>query len=156
MSRRTGCPSRSVDGRANVVEKGENLTSDEVNPYAAPGADQPATQNELEDPATLAKIEAIIKDASQFWLAILLCIFCSALGAVLIGPWYLVRLLQWNAIAQSYPQLLDPYAPPGSLPQRFQSARKRLFVGIGFGVVAVLFGTMIILALLLTTAASAP
>ena len=89
-------------------------------------------------PASLAnpdqkKIEAVIKDANQFWLAILMCIFCSALGAVIIGPWYLVRLLQWNSIARAQPMLLDPNVPRGSLQQRFQSAKWKLIVGISFG-----------------------
>jgi hypothetical protein len=79
------------------------------------------------------KIEAVIKDANQFWLAILMCIFCSGLGAIIIGPWYFVRLMQWNSIARAQPILLDPQVPRGSIEQRFPSAKWKLIVGISFG-----------------------
>ena len=100
------------------------------NPYAAPQLDPTAPAESNPD---LKRIEAVIKDAGQFWLAILLCIFCSGLGAVIIGPWYLVRLLQWHSIAKTQPMLLDQNAPRGSLAQRFQSARWKLIAGICFG-----------------------
>jgi hypothetical protein len=76
------------------------------------------------------KINAIIKDAGQFWLALVLCIFCGLIGMLLLGPWYLVRLLQWNAMSNAYPQLLDPNTPQGSLPRRFQAAKWKLIVGL--------------------------
>jgi hypothetical protein len=90
------------------------------------------------DPATLRKAEAIIKDAGQFWLAILMCIFCTGLGTMIIGPWYFVRLMQWNSIARLQPVMLNPSAPRGSLEQRFQSARVKLVIGMSFGVVVLL------------------
>jgi hypothetical protein len=106
------------------------LATNEPNPYAAPQVEIP--------PAWAAnpeqkKIEAVIKDANQFWLAIVLCIFCSGIGAILIGPWYFFRLLQWGSIARAQPALLDPNVPRGSLEQRFQSARWKLIVGICVG-----------------------
>lgn len=81
----------------------------------------------------MQKIEAIIKDAGQFWIAILMCIFCTGLGSVIIGPWYLVRLLQWNSLAQREPLLLDRTAPRGSVAQRFQAAKGKLIAGMVVG-----------------------
>jgi hypothetical protein len=106
------------------------LSSDQPNPYAAPQAEVPPTWAVN---AGQNKIEAVIKDANQFWLAIFLCIFCSGLGAIIIAPWYLARLWQWNSLAKAQPLLLDPQVPHGSIQQRFQSARWKLMVGIGFG-----------------------
>jgi hypothetical protein len=107
---------------------------DQPNPYAAPKTDFTAVPPGTVDPALLKKIEVIIKDAGQFWLAIIICILCSALGSVIIGPWYFVRLMQWNSIAKSQPMLLDPNAPRGSVARRFQSAKIKLIIGISFGV----------------------
>jgi hypothetical protein len=114
------------------------VTVDKPNPYAAPQAPPSAAPETAVDPASLKRIEAIIKDAGQFWLAILMCFFCTGLGAVIIGPWYLVRLVQWNAIARGQPMLLDPNVPRGSLARRFQSAKTKLIIGIAFGAVTLL------------------
>lgn len=109
--------------------------SQNSNPYESPAADVvhetidfgPIADKDLE------KTRAIIKDAGQFWLAILLCILCQAVGAVIIGPWYGVRLMQWKGISKKYPKLLTPNSPAGSLPQRFQSAQWKLWVGLAVG-----------------------
>jgi len=116
------------------------------NPYASPQPDAGYASPEIAEKATMAKIEAIIKDAGQFWLAILLCIFCSALGSLIIGPWYFVRLLQWNSIARAQPMLLEPTVPKGSIAQRFQTARIRLIIGIGFGVLMVILVLLYVVA----------
>jgi hypothetical protein len=109
---------------------------EQPNPYATPQTDVTAAPTTAHvDPATLLKIEAIIKDAGQFWLAILLCFVCGALGPIIIGPWYLVRLIQWNALAKAQPMLIDPNVPPGSVAQRFQSAKTKLIIGMSFGAV---------------------
>ena len=109
------------------------MTTNDLNPYAAPQADSPFAPEGNLDPALLKKVEAIIKDAGQFWLAILMCVFCTGLGAVIIGPWYLVRLLQWHSIAQAQPMLLNPHVPLGSISQKFQSAKWKLITGLSFG-----------------------
>jgi hypothetical protein len=124
------------------------LTTNNPNPYAAPPPAPPlASPTNPEQ----KKIEAVIKDANQFWLAIVMCIFCSGLGAIIIGPWYLVRLLQWNSLANAQPLLLDPHVPRGSLEQRFQSAKWKLLVGIGFGTLIFLL-TLLYIAQLVATA----
>jgi len=81
----------------------------------------------------MKKIEAIIKDARMVAIAVLLCLLCSGCGFIIIGPWYLVRLLQWNTWATNCPALLDPNAEYGSLPQRFQSSKSRLIIGLAIG-----------------------
>ncbi|MAD80404.1 MAG: hypothetical protein CMJ50_06120 [Planctomycetaceae bacterium] len=96
-------------------------------------------------------IEAIIKDAGQFWLAIIMCIVCTGLGALIIGPWYLIRLIQWNSIARAQPMLLAPNVLRGSLEQRFQSAKIKLIIGISFGAVILL----LLILLLVTSFVSA-
>ena len=119
--------------------------SEQPNPYAAPQADVTVAPHAVKiDPASLKKIEAIIKDAGQFWLAILMCIVCSALGSVIIGPWYLVRLLQWNSMAQAHPMLLEQNVPRGSLAQRFQSAKIKLIIGMSFGAVIFLLAFLLV------------
>lgn len=111
--------------------------SNDYNPYTAPQTTPGASGHNPQDsilPEDLKKVEAVAKDAGQFWLAILMCIFCSALGSVLISPWYGIRLSQWYSLKGRYPQLLDPNAPPGSIQKQFQSAQWKLIVGICFGV----------------------
>ena len=105
------------------------------NPYAPPAEAVPAAYRPPKlDAADHKKVEAIVKDAGQFWLAIILCMLCCGIGAPLIVlVWYLIRLLQWNKFAKKYPELTIPNAPPGSLPARFQSSKWKLIVGIGFG-----------------------
>ena len=111
------------------------MTDLRPNPYAVPQTDFTYDAQVNVDRATLAKIEAIAKDAGQFWLAILMCLLCVGVGSLIIGPWYLVRLIQWSSVAQRQPQLLDPHAPHGSLARRFQSAKVKLAIGICFGAV---------------------
>ena len=128
------------------------MSANSENPYASPQTDVTAAPGGISphvDPATLRKIEAVIKDAGQFWLAILLCILCSALGSLIIGPWYLVRLMQWQKLANEHPMLVDPGVPRGSIAQRFQSAKTKLIIGIAFGalmlaLVAVYFLVLIV------------
>ena len=110
----------------------------EPNPYAAPTS--PAKVNSdvgsiVLDPKDRKKAEAIVKDAGQFWLAIILCIFCSINGALLIPIWYTVRFLQWNSMAKKYPALVAAGAPAGSFPAKFKSSQWKLIVGIVIGVV---------------------
>jgi hypothetical protein len=122
-------------------QRGGTTVSDESeNPYAAPTAASvlPDPYSGLQIPqADRKKLNAVIKDANQFWLAILLCFLCSALGLVLIGPWYLVRLMQWRSLGRTYPILLQADPIVGSVPQKFQSARLRLTLGLIFGSVMV-------------------
>ncbi|EGF26008.1 hypothetical protein RBWH47_01203 [Rhodopirellula baltica WH47] len=96
-------------------------------------------------PEVVKKTEAIIKDARQFWLAIILCFFCSGIGLIIICPWYLIRLLQWRSLAKQHPFLTEPNAPTGSLPKRFQSAKLKLILGIVFGLLTfvVLIGLLL-------------
>jgi hypothetical protein len=103
------------------------------NPYAPTALPTDNDSSQI-DPVLLAKINAIIKDAGQFWIAILLCILCSALGSVIIGIWYAVRLMQWNAIANSQPLIMAPNPAPGSIAAKFQGAKVKLIVGVVFGV----------------------
>jgi hypothetical protein len=109
------------------------MSSDQTNPYApisTPiGTDLPVPM----DNNTRAKLDAIIKDANQFWIAILLCIICSGVGSLIIGIWYLVRLLQWNAMAKAHPLLLVENPPPGSIAANFQGSKAKLIVGMVFG-----------------------
>ncbi len=87
------------------------------------------------DNATRAKLDAIIKDANQFWIAILLCIFCSGIGSLIIGIWYCVRLVQWNAMARTHPLLMAANSPPTSIAGTFQRAKVKLILGLVFGAV---------------------
>ena len=117
------------------------MNSDQPNPYAAtePLLEDATSVNRGDfDAPTLKKIDAIIKDAGQFWIAIALCFLCTALGLVVIGPWYLVRLLQWNSLARTYPKLLESNVPRNSLAKSFQSAKTKLIIGICFGVLILL------------------
>jgi hypothetical protein len=109
------------------------VTNEETNPYASPVTESVVQCRESIDPALLKKIEAVIKDAGQFWLAIIACILCTWVGAIIIGPWYLARLFQWNAIAKAQPMLLAPNVPRGSVAQRFQASRIKLIIGMVMG-----------------------
>lgn len=124
------------------------MSMDRPNPYSPPMSNYGPPRQGFVDPGTVQKAEAIIKDAGQFWLAILMCIFCSALGSIIIAPWYLVRLLQWNSLATRQPMLVDPNVPKGSLAQRFQAAKIKLILGICFGGVAFLISLVTILVLI--------
>ncbi|WP_075084636.1 hypothetical protein [Mariniblastus fucicola] len=106
------------------------------NPYKAPVVANAAQAIPAEidmQPKDRKKADAIIKDASQFWLAIFLCILCSALGALIIPIWYFVRLLQWNSLAKKYPDLVPDSPIPGSLSADFKSAQWKLIVGLAVG-----------------------
>ena len=121
------------------------MQNDFDNPYAPSNvtgyADSPVTALGIPEP-DLKKAEAVVKDADQFWLAIILCFICSALGIILIGPWYLIRILQWQSLSSRYPILMDTNAPPKTLPYRFQRAKTKLIIGIAFGGIVV--GSMIL------------
>lgn len=99
-------------------------------------------------PEVIAKAEAIIKDASQFWLAIVVCLFCSAIGFLIIGPWFLFRLLQHNSLGRKHPNLIVPNSIAGSLEQRFQKAKTGLMIGVGVSVVTLLVMVAGILAMI--------
>lgn len=108
------------------------------NPFAAP-----ATTSTLRpeiasmDTRDRKKLDAVIKDANQFWIAILFCFLCSALGLIIIGPWYLVRLLQWNRLGNTYPELRQSAPQPGTIVQKYQSARWKLMAGLIVGATVV-------------------
>ncbi len=110
------------------------MSNDPSNPYA-PTMFPAGMDTQGVDPILLAKVNAITKDAGQFWIAMVLCLLCSALGSLIIGIWYAVRLMQWNAIAKSQPFLMDPNAAPGSVAAKFQSAKTKLIIGMVFGIV---------------------
>ncbi|MEM7477826.1 MAG: hypothetical protein AAF483_22805 [Planctomycetota bacterium] len=82
-----------------------------------------------------ALVTAIVKDANQYAIAMLLSIFCSLLGCLIIGPWYFIRLRQWTQLSRSQPFLIDPNVEHGSLADQFQKARQKLITGIAFGCV---------------------
>ena len=128
------------------------MSDESENPYASPTAESvlPDPFSDLQIPqADRKKLNAVIKDGNQFWLAILLCFLCSALGFVLIGPWYLVRLMQWRSLGKTYPILLQADPIVGSIPQKFQSARSRLLLGLIFGLgIALLLLSLILAAAL--------
>lgn len=110
----------------------------ERNPYSAPisassKAEIPQTRYPENDQK---KIQSLVRDASQFWLAIVLCFFCSAIGALIIPFWYTFRLFQWSSLAKQYPSLTEQNAPKGSMEAKFQSSKWKLVVGLVFGGIA--------------------
>jgi hypothetical protein len=120
------------------------------NPYAPPvDADIVDTGDPLIEAADHRKLNAVVKDANQFWLAILLCILCSGCGALIIPIWYTVRLLQWNRFAVKYPDLTRAGAKPGSLSAKFQSSQWKLIVGLVFGCLVLVLLAFYIVVLLL-------
>ncbi len=122
------------------------MSNDKTNPYAPTVSTTVADASGV-DPVLLTKVNAIIKDAGQFWIAMVLCLLCSAFGSLIIGIWYAVRLMQWNAIAKSQPLLMDPNAAPGSVAAKFQGAKTKLIIGMVFGIV-ILFAFFAYLAFL--------
>ena len=117
----------------------------EPNPYKAPASPAIVGSDPSDiilDPKDLKKAQAVVKDAGQFWLAILLCILCSIIGALLIPIWYTVRLVQWNSLANAYPALVVANAPKASFAAKFKSSRWKLIVGLVVGVV--IFGWVIL------------
>ena len=130
----------------------------EQNPYATPietEADPKAVPIKLE-PKDRKKVETVIKDAGQFWLAIILCILCSGIGAFIVPIWYLVRLVQWNSIARKYPELLFQPVPPNSIQARFQSSQWKLIVGLVFGCVVLVFVLLYFFLLIFAFASVSP
>ncbi|MBL8854931.1 MAG: hypothetical protein JNK57_13275 [Planctomycetaceae bacterium] len=116
------------------------------NPYAPPtiaSAPIGGQSNQpfpfVTDSADRMILKEVIRDAGQFWVAIALCLSCSAIalgnscsaiGAFIIPFWYLARLLQWNRLAKQYPDLMLRGAPPGSIQAKFQSSQWKLIVGM--------------------------
>lgn len=109
------------------------MSDNSTNPYApSPVGFDPVSPLPV-DAATLSKIKAIIKDADQFWLAILLCVLCSGIGSLIIGIWYLVRLLQWNSMSKQQPLLMVANPERSSIAAKFQGAKTKLIIGLVFG-----------------------
>lgn len=105
-------------------------------------------------PEDLKKAKAVIKEGDQFWVAILAMIFCSALGILLLGPWYFVRYLQWKSLAAKYPELTSSNSVRGSLPDKFLKAKLKLQICMGIGLVLLLL--ILIFASLVFMTGSAP
>lgn len=121
----------------------------EQNPYATPTSNDVRDHFPIElDPKDRKKVEAVIKDAGQFWLAIILCIVCSAICAIIIPIWYLVRLLQWNALGTKYPALMAPGVPANTIQAKFQSSQWKLIVGMLVGGVVFAFVILYFLVLI--------
>ena len=123
-----------------------------TNPYAPISTPFATDMPVPMDNPTRAKLDAIIKDANQFWIAILLCIFCSGFGSLIIGIWYWVRLVQWNAMARTHPLLMAENSPPDSLAGKFQRAKVKLIVGLAIGAVMLLLLFAYIALLFIATA----
>ena len=113
------------------------------NPYASPAAVGPVVDSHQMPPDAVAKAETIIKDAGQFWLAIIMCLCCTGLGSLIIGPWYFFRITQWNSLSSTYSYLREQ-APPGTLAARFQGAKTKLIIGMSFGIVMLCVWAVII------------
>ena len=114
----------------------------EQNPYAAPAS---ARNSESPDEQFRIRLDgrdhvraiAIITEANQFWVAMLLSTFCVVFGSIIILIWYGVRLLQWSRLAKKYPELLATNPPPKSMQARFQASRWKLTIGIVFGLIII-------------------
>lgn len=104
------------------------------------------------DPADRKKLDTVIKDAGQFWLAIVFCFFCT-IAALIIPFWYMLRLFQWSGLAKKYPDLLVDGAPTGSIQAKFRSSQWKLIVGmLVAGCVLVLLLLYIVLLVVIETA----
>lgn len=101
-------------------------------PTATSGANAEAPPLSI-DPRDKKKLDAVLQDAGQFWLAIILCFLCSGIAAFVVPLWYTIRLLQWNRLGNKYPALKTPGAPPKSIQAKFQAAQWKLIVGLVFG-----------------------
>ena len=125
------------------------------NPYATPQSADTHLERSPQivvAPEDHKKLETVIKDAGQFWIAIILCLFCSAIGAFIVPIWYLVRLMQWNSLAKRYPSLVADSVPPNSIQAKFKSSQWKLIVGIVVG--AVVFAFVALYLLLIVVGAS--
>ena len=119
-----------------------------MNPYAAPSA--PASvPSAAYAPAIVARAEAVIKDANQVWLAVLMGFLCTAFTWVLICPWFAYRLHCWSTLSRDCPSLLAPDVLPGSLEAKFQSARGKLVIGLVIGAVMLLMIVGVLVAVVL-------
>ena len=109
----------------------------EENPYASPSVNPPVDPLEEYrirlDGRDQKKAEAVVKDAGQFWLAIILCVFCSGLGSIIVPIWYTARLMQWSRLANKYPDLMAADVPKKSFQAKFQSSQWKLITGLIFG-----------------------
>ncbi len=114
------------------------MSSGGPNPYASPQTESTPLWEESYDAADVKKMQAIIKDAGQFWLAIAMCVLCGGTGAIVVGPWYLFRFMQWRSMAKAYPILLDRDALRGSVAQEFRSAKIQLIIGMTVGALILL------------------
>jgi len=117
----------------------------DFNPYqpsnvpAPPPMGASAWENALAmTPEDVKKARNVIREADQFWVAILLMFVCSIGAIFLLVPWYWVRFAQWNGLANKYPQLLASNAPIGSLPDKFLKAKLKLQIALGAGVIVLI------------------
>ncbi len=139
---------------AGASNSSSDFSVDPSNPYLSRTVDPnavPATPQQIGIANyEVVKIEAILSDAKQVGVAILICLLCSLIGSLLIGPWYYKRFKEWERYSRRYPVLLDPNAPYGSLSQRFRDARSKLQTGYIFGFIILLIGVTMILPFVVT------
>ncbi|MCA9105792.1 MAG: hypothetical protein KDA83_10225 [Planctomycetales bacterium] len=85
------------------------------------------------DDATRKTIEAIIKDANQLVVVLVMCLCLTMLGTLVVMPWYSFRLWQWYSLAGRHPSLMVYRPPLGSFADQFQRAKANLWSGLFIG-----------------------
>ncbi len=94
-----------------------------------------ATFDELIDPGTLHRMEAINKDSKQFAIAMLLSLCCVYVTFFILPIWYGVRLYQWGRIMSQYPELSDETTILGPVSENFPKAKNGLIAALVMSVV---------------------
>ncbi len=109
----------------------------EANPYAAPQVESEADIGDDGKPIAMGidvekKVKAIIRDAKQFWIAIICCFLCTPIACAVVIPWYFNRLKDWSKMAEADPKLVQKDSPYGATAKQFRSAKTKLKIGVGF------------------------
>ncbi len=89
------------------------------------------------------QLEAVIKEAGQVWLVVMLSFCCGPLSILLVAPWYGIRLQQWIGLATDFPELNDATNRHWQAVQ-FRSAKIKLLVGLVVGFTAFLMSFSIV------------
>ena len=120
----------------------------EQNPYASPPVIPPSVPSVPEhgieiDAGDQVRADAIINEAGEVWVMMIMCIPCCLAG-VLVLPFYAIRLVQWNQLANRYPELVASNVPPKSFQAKFKAARWKLTTGLVIGGI-ILVGILMLL-----------
>jgi hypothetical protein len=114
------------------------LSEPELNPYAAPSMEAAPVRRGLGSatvldltPTGARRAKAVVQDADNVYLAILLATCICGIAWLFMFPWFGFRLLQWYQLNSQFEELRHPnaFSPHAEFTSRFPDAKLKLWIG---------------------------